>query len=158
MSDTAVYEIVPAGQKVLWFVYPVLGFMLLVLGTVGFLLFRTAAGSRDARFTLSPEGLALSGDLYGRIVPSARIRGAAARVVDLRHDPRLRPVRRRMGTSIPGYLAGWFRLANGRKALLYVTARDRVVYVPTTEDFDLLLSVTEPDRLVEHLGRVAAQP
>ncbi|KAA0251979.1 hypothetical protein FBQ97_14435 [Acidobacteria bacterium ACD] len=158
MSETAVYEIVPAGPKAFWFVVPFLVLMLLVLGTVGFLLARTAAGSNDARFTLSPEGLRLTGDLYGRFVPASQLRGAAARVVDLRHDPDLRPVRRRMGTALPGYLAGWFRLAGGRKALLYVTARDRVVYLPTTGDFDLLLTVTEPDRMVQHLGRVAPRP
>lgn len=158
MSETAVYEIVPAGPKAFWFVVPFFAVMLLVLGVVGVLLLRTASGSREARFALSAEGLRITGDLYGRFVPAAHLRGAAAKVVDLRHDPDLRPVRRRMGTSIPGYLAGWFRLAGGRKALLYVTARDRVVHVPTTEGFDLLLAVTEPDRMVEHLRRVAPKP
>ena len=60
-----------------------------------------------------------------------------------------------MGTAVPGYRSGWFRLANGEKALLYVTARERVVHVPTTEGFCLLLSVSEPERFLEHLKRVA---
>lgn len=60
-----------------------------------------------------------------------------------------------MGTAVPGYRSGWFRLANGEKALLYLTASDRVVHVPTTEGFSLLLSVSEPERFVEQLRSVA---
>ena len=33
----------------------------------------------------------------------------------------LRPGLRTMGTGLPGYRAGWFRLRNGEKALLYLT-------------------------------------
>jgi hypothetical protein len=57
-----------------------------------------------------------------------------------------------MGTGLPGYAAGWFKLANGEKALVYVTTQSEVVYIPTTEGYSLLLSVTEPDRFLARLG------
>jgi hypothetical protein len=56
-----------------------------------------------------------------------------------------------MGTGIPGFAAGWFRLANGDKALIYLTDRHRVAYVPTREGYAILLSVAEPERFVRAL-------
>ena len=46
---------------------------------------------------------------------------------------------------MPGYNAGWFRLKNGSKALLALTDRSSVVYIPTTEDYSILLSVADPE-------------
>ena len=56
-----------------------------------------------------------------------------------------------MGTGLPGYQSGWFRLRNGERALLYLTDRTRAVYVPTTAGFSVLLSPAEPDRFIAAL-------
>ena len=58
---------------------------------------------------------------------------------------------RRMGTGLPGYQAGWFRLRNGEKALLYLTDRARAVYIPTTAGYSLLLSPADPDGFLSQL-------
>lgn len=153
--DTAVYSLVPPQGKAsaaLWI--PVV--LVVLVSVVGsFVVVKSLTGAKGSTFTLSPAGLAIRGDLYGRTIPAASLRGAAARVLDLGSEPGLAPVRRTMGTAVPGYRSGWFRLANGEKALLYVTSRERVVHVPTAEGFCLLLSVSEPERFVEHLKRVA---
>ena len=69
-------------------------------------------------------------------------------------SPELLPARRTMGTGLPGYQSGWFRLKNGEKALLYLTDRTKAVYVPTTEGYGLLLSPDDPDGF---LGALAAR-
>ena len=56
-----------------------------------------------------------------------------------------------MGTGLPGYQAGWFRLRNGEKALLYLTDRARAVYIPTTAGYSLLLSPADPDGFLSQL-------
>ncbi len=56
---------------------------------------------------------------------------------------------------MPGYRAGWFRLANGEKALLYVTDPHKVAYVPTRAGYSLLLSVDRPTEFVERLRAIA---
>lgn len=153
--DTVVYTLVPPQGKAstaLWIMPVVLAIVLLV---VGVLVTKTIAGARSSTFALSSAGLTIRGDLWGRTVPAAHLRGATARVVDLRSEPSLSPRRRTAGTAIPGYRSGWWRLASGEKSLLYLTAPHRVVYVPTTEGFSLLLSVSDPERFVEQLRRVA---
>ncbi len=59
--------------------------------------------------------------------------------------------RRTMGTGLPGYGAGWFRLRNGEKALAYVTAPSRIAYVPTSDGYSLLLSLEAPDAFLRAL-------
>jgi hypothetical protein len=136
-----VFAIAPASSRPLWVLLPVT-----VLFLAGLAVLATSVyGSRAARFEVSTAGLRLRGDLYGRLIPADTLVVDRARRVDLNRAPDLRPTRRTMGTGLPGYQAGWFRLANGEKALLYLTDRTKAVYIPTTSDFSLVLSPENPD-------------
>lgn len=148
---TETFAIVPAGTRPFWIIVPVAILLLAVLG----LLFATIGSSRSARFELSPAGLRLRGDLYGRFIPSAELDGARARRVNLVEERELAPRWRTLGTGLPGYRAGWFRLANGEKALLYLTDQRSAVYVPTRSGYSVLVSPQEPDRFVAALKRIA---
>jgi len=145
-----VFPIAPAASRYLWFLIPVLA---ILLGAM-VLLVTSVRGARASSFEIRPDGLALHGDLYGRFVPKAQLQVALARRVDLTRDEGLRPKWRRMGTGLPGYQAGWFRLRNGDKALLYLTDRTKAVYVPTTAGYSLLLSPTDPDGFLSRLRAV----
>jgi hypothetical protein len=146
MIDT--FPIVPAHSRALWVLLGVI--MLAMLGAATMLLL-TARGSTRSQFEVSAQGLRLKGDLYGRLLPAAALRFDEIRIVDLGVARELRPVVRTFGTGAPGYQSGWFRLQNGEKALLYLTDRRRVVYIPTTEGFSVLLSAQSPERLVDRL-------
>lgn len=151
----SVYTLVPPPGKtstVLWI--PVV--LVLLISLVGVVVvYKSLSGARSSTFTLSPAGLTIRGDLWGRTIPAAQLRGALARVVDLRAEAALAPTRRTAGTGLPGYRSGWWRLENGEKALIYVTTTERVVHVPTTAGYSVLLSVTEPERFVAQLREVA---
>lgn len=142
-----VFTIAPAGMKPLWVLLPVALILVLVVG----LLAVSVWGSRGARFEVSTQGLRLRGDLYGRLIPAASLRTDAARRIDLALLPELQPRRRTMGTGLPGYQSGWFRLANGESALLYLTDRRKAVYVPTTLGYSLLISPDNPDAFLAAL-------
>lgn len=109
-------------------------------------------GARHGRVVLAPEGLRLRGDVYGRrAIPYADLAVDRARVVDMRHEPPLQLRLRLLGTVLPGYSAGWFRLGSGERALCALTARDRVLHLPTRRGYALLLSVADPDALLAAL-------
>jgi hypothetical protein len=59
---------------------------------------------------------------------------------------------RTLGTGLPGYKAGWFRLGNGEKALVYLTDLERAVYVPTRAGYSLLLSPADPQAFLNALA------
>lgn len=150
-----VYTLVPPPGKsstALWIPFVLILVLSLVVALV---IGKSTMGPRTSRFTLSPAGLVIRGDLWGRTIPAAQLRGAEARVVDLGTETALAPRQRTSGTGLPGYRSGWWRLANGEKALIYVTTTDRVVHVPTTQGYALLLSVTEPERFAAQLRELA---
>jgi hypothetical protein len=146
------FAIVPSTSRGLWIL---VGIILLILLVVGIMMIATVRGSRTSRFELSDEGLRLRGDLYGRLIPATELRGGAARIVDLARERELEPRRRTVGTAFPGYRAGWFRLRNGEKALLYLTDTRHAVHVPTRRGYSLLLSPQQPERFLERLRAVA---
>jgi hypothetical protein len=146
------FPIAPAATRALWLV-PLL--LAVILVPVVVLLGGTLVGAGAARFEVSPAGLRLHGDWYGRTIPSGQIRGRDARRVDFAAEPELAPKWRTMGTGLPGYQAGWFRLKNREKALLYLTDRRRAVYVPTTAGYSLLLSPADPDRFLSAVRALA---
>lgn len=148
------FAMVPSTSRVMWIVVVAI---LLLLGAAAFFLIVTARGATTSRFELSEAGLRLRGDLYGRMIPASALRGGATRIVDLTNTRELQPRWRTLGTAFPSYRAGWFRLRNGEKALLYLTDSRRAVYVPTTRGFSLLLSPQQPERFVERLRTVAPQ-
>lgn len=142
------FSIAPAATRLSWGL-PILLAVILIPAVV--LVAGTLQGSRLARFEVSAAGVSLKGDWYGRLIPADQIRGADARRVDLESEANLVPRRRTMGTGLPGYQAGWFRLAGGERALLYLTDKTKAVYVPTTAGYSLLLSPAEPDAFVASL-------
>lgn len=144
------FPIAPGGLKPLWVLVPV---ALIVAGVLTILTI-SALGARTARFTVSPAGLRLQGDFYGRFIPAEQLRLDGARRVDARTSRELRPTRRTWGTGVPGYQSGWFRLANGERALLYLTDASKAVYIPTTDGYSVLISPGDPDRFLAVLQGV----
>jgi hypothetical protein len=146
------FAMAPSDSRLLWFLPVFVG--LLLIGVVA-LLIGTAMGSRGAKFEVSTEGLRLRGDLYGRLIPAASLRAETIRRVDLAVDTGLAPKWRTMGTAVPGYQSGWYRLKSGEKALLYLTDRKRAVYLATAEGYGVLLSPENPDAFVTAVRAIA---
>lgn len=135
------FPIAPATSRYLWFMIPIAALLLGVM----VMLALSIRGSRTAHFEVTADSLGLHGDLYGRAIPLTDVRIGDARRVNFTAEPGLLPKWKTIGTGLPGYQSGWFRLRNGEKALLYLTDRARAVYVPTTRNYGLLLSPGDPD-------------
>ena len=144
------FPMVPVTGKV-WVFFG--GIALLMVG-VSALILLMAWGATRAGFEISPEGLQVRGAPYGRRLPHSSLLLERARHVDFRTDPDLRPRRRTNGIGLPGYLAGWIKLQSGEKALAFLSDRSRVVYIPTTEGYSMMLSVYDPEIFLSRLREV----
>ena len=100
---------------------------------------------------MSPAGLRIRGELYGRKIPGDKLVLGHAKPLDLNTDTAYRLRWRTNGVGMPGYKSGWFRLENGEKSLVFVTDQSRVAYIPTTEGFSVLLSVERPQEFLNRL-------
>jgi hypothetical protein len=143
---------IPAPPATAWFFA---GFGLLMLCLLGLFAY-LGYSSRHVTFEVTPEALSIRGDLYGRAIPLASLDLASARTLDLTGEPEYRPRLRTNGTALPGYAAGWFRLANGEKCLAFLTDQRRAVYLPARDGYSLLLSCAEGEALLRELRARAA--
>lgn len=141
------YPIPPTSSKPLWIMG---GICLLLLGVL-VLLAWVAWSSQHSRAEIHSDGLRLVGDLWGRKIPFADLDLGSAEILDIQKGDPFQPRGRTMGTGLPGYAAGWFRLRNGDKALVYLTRYDRVVHIPTRQGYRLMLSPENPERFLESL-------
>jgi hypothetical protein len=135
------FTIVPASSGPVWLMAAISLMLLAIIALFAWL----AYSSRHTRFEVSPEGLQIASTMYGRTIPAAALVVDGVRVLDLSTDREYRPRWRTNGAGLPGYQAGWFKLRNGEKSLCFITDRKRVVYVPTTNGYSVMVSVERPE-------------
>jgi hypothetical protein len=130
----------PRGLPALWagiFVLPLV---------VSIFLIWLCLRSRKVVFELCVDALRIKGDLYGRTIPRASLRLDDARLINIKTGPdRLRVLIRTNGVGLPGYNSGWHRARGWASVLLFVTDRSRVVEIPTTLGYTLLISPAAPE-------------
>lgn len=79
---------------------------------------------------------------------------AAARIVDLRERSEWKPLIKVFGTHLPGCSMGHFRLRDRSPAFVLLTDRSRVLVLPETSGKKLLLSLQQPQALLDALRTV----
>jgi len=125
--------------------------LLMAVMAIGF-TWLTLSATRPS-VVVSETTLTFKAPFYGRSIDLTSLRLDEARVVNLDSGGDLRPRVRTNGIGLPGLGVGWFRLKNGEKALAAVSARDRVVYVPTDRGYSLLFSLERPEAFLDRLRR-----
>jgi hypothetical protein len=124
--------------------------VIVLLGITGlFALFGYQATHMS--FTVSDTGLNIGPGLYGRFIPREKIDTARIKIINLDLDKDYQLSIRTNGGGLPGFSFGWFKLKNGEKALAFVTDRSNVIYIPTTDNYSVLLSTREADLMMEQL-------
>jgi hypothetical protein len=127
--------------------------ILFVIGIIFVIFGYLIYSMKHCRFELNDKGLQVKGEIYARFIPYSSMKLNEIKNLDftIDKDSPYRPVFRTNGAALPGYQSGWFRLSNKEKALLFVSDRTKVIYIPTTEGFSLLLTPDNPQDFVETL-------
>lgn len=86
-----------------------------------------------------------------RRIAIANIDLDAARIVDLREHIEWAPFIELFGTRLPGFSSGHFWLRNRSRAFVLLTTRDRVLVLPEKSGTRLLLSLQQPQSLLDAL-------
>ena len=140
-----VFPITPASIRAFSVIGIVIIPVILIMGLVAYSAINT-------RFEINDEGLHIKRAIYGRFIPKESIIVENSRILNLNVDSELKPVRRTNGIGLPGYSEGWFKLANGERALLFVSDRVNVIYLPTTEGYSVFLSTVNFEEFIESLS------
>jgi hypothetical protein len=140
-----VFGIIPSSSGAYTAIWVISIAVFLVLVLVAAIFISTGYQSRHLKYSFTDEGLRISPGLYTRTIPWEHIERDGVKVLNLSIDTDYKLERRTNGAGMPGFASGWFRLANDEKALVFVTDRNRVVYIPTNQDYSVLLSVSEAE-------------
>jgi hypothetical protein len=136
----------PSGRVRIWRDLAFVGVAMLV-AMIGHVLW----ASSHMRVELTRDRLAVSGDVFGPDLPLADLSPTSAQIIDPVADPQLRITGRILGGGFAGYRSGWFRLANGARAQVFLRDGERALYVPTRHGYALLVSAADPDALLRTL-------
>lgn len=129
----------------------VVGVLAITLAIHGFV----SRALRRHAVTLDGDGLEVATTFYTRRLGWNELRLAQARVVDLDEHTELKPLLKTNGVGLPGFQSGWFRLRNRDKALVALAGGPRVLHLPTTQGYDLLLQPRQPQALLQRLQQLA---
>lgn len=140
-----IFGIIPASSGPYIFIWI---FSIVLVAVIALFVF-IGYSSRHVSFSVSDEGLQIRGGLYGRTITRGDIVAENVKVVNFNLENEYIPKSRTNGIGLPGYSEGWFKLRNKEKALLFVTDRSSVVYIPTNKDYSVLLSVGEAEEFAE---------
>ena len=142
-----VFGIIPSSSGPYTTIWVISVAVIVVLLLVAAMFISTGYQSRHLKFTVNDEGLRIHPGQYSRFIPWGDINTAGVKVMNLNVETEYQPKWRTNGAGLPGFASGWFKLANKEKALVFLTDRNRVVYIPTNKDYAVLLSVQEAEEL-----------
>ena len=129
------------------FVLPAVILLLLV-----FLLIGIMFSMRNTTITVTDKNLIIKSLFYGRTVPLEKINVNGLRLLNLNHDSEYNVKFRSNGIGLPGFYAGWMRLNNGNRSLVFLTDRTSVVLIPTA-GYDILFSTNDFNGIKTQLNR-----
>lgn len=153
MSEADIFAVIPATQRWTWLWGLFFAVFLLVLGVIIAGIYSVLAANH-ATVALDGQELHIRGGFYSRKLPVAELQKERAVVLNLKEQREYAPVSRRNGIGLPGLQAGWFRLRNKEKALVFVTDPSQVVYVPTRKGYSLLFSLRHPKAFIDKLAEL----
>ncbi len=110
-------------------------------------------GAYHSTVTIEGDRLHINVPIYSRTIPLESVDAGLAVVIDMNQRSEYKLSLRTNGLGLPGYQLGWFRRSGGGRIYAVLTDKSSVVYLPTTGDYAMLLSIKESDALLEALGR-----
>ena len=71
-------------------------------------------------------------------------------------EDQMKPLLKTNALALPGFYSGWFRLRNWQRAFVAISDGPRVLWLPTSESFHLLLQPEQPQALLDRLREIAS--
>ena len=127
--------------------------VVVVLGGVFALLW---LAMRRHRLVMDAAGIEVATSFYRRRLTWPELRLDEAKVVSLGEHPDLKPSLKSNGYALPGFRSGWFRSRRLKKMFVASAGGDRMLWIPTTQGYDLLLQPRSPQPTLQRMRELAA--
>ena len=121
-----------------------------MFGIAPVILIAVLFSSKNPNAVLGTDGLKVKASFINKTWPLAALQRDSIRMLNLDENDGLKPRWRILGVSLPGLNSGLFKLRNGEKAHIYITQKQKVVYIPTQKG-SILLSLEKPREFIDTL-------
>ena len=107
------------------------------------------------RLQLDAGGLEISTTFYRRKLALSELQLEAARVISIDEHPEHKPMLKTNAVSLPGFRSGWFRSRTLKKLFVATAGGERLLWLPTSRGYSLLLQPRQPQDLLQRLRELA---
>lgn len=107
------------------------------------------------RLRFDADALVVKSGFNGCTVAYADLQLDNARVVDLAERTEYKPMLKLNGTGLPRFKGGWYLLRDRSRAFVAITGSARVLWIPTSKTYSLLLQPRQPQALLDALRTMA---
>jgi hypothetical protein len=103
------------------------------------------------RLELYPNHLKLDVPRHDKAIAYADLLISKARVIRYHEVERVKYRRGALFASMRWAKVGFFTTRDGKKRLMAVTDSTRILHIPTTQGYSIMVSVSEPEKLIQAL-------
>ena len=107
---------------------------------------------KNTRLIFNEKYLTIKALFYGKTISLEKINVNKIRNLNLYNNKEYDVKGRTSGISFPNYHAGWMKLNNGNKSLVFLTDKTNVILIPTY-DYDILFSTKDFDKIKKLLSK-----
>ena len=125
-------------------------FMFIVMLLVTWLMAGIISATKNTSISIKDGEVVINSFIYGRKIPIENIMVNEVKPINLNVDKEFNVSIRTNGIGMSNFLSGWAQLNNGSKALVFLTDRDNVLFVPT-KDFILLFSMVNHNEFIQQI-------
>lgn len=108
------------------------------------------------RLQFNAGGLEVVTTFYRQKLALSELRLDAARVISIDEHPEHKPMLKTNAVSLPGFRSGWFRSRALKKLFVATAGGERLLWLPTSRGYSLLLQPRQPRDLLQRLRELAA--
>jgi hypothetical protein len=146
MENILFFESITQPKSILYLL-PIFIVLLLVLGLFIGIIFSV----KNTSISIHNGEIVIKSFIYGRRIPIENILINEIQTLNLRENREYNISIRTNGIGLPNFYSGWMRLNNGKRALVFLTNRENVLLVPTS-DFVLLFSMEKIDEFIQRIN------
>ena len=151
MENITFFEVIPKPTGNI-FAFPIIMiiFVFIVMLVITWLMIGTIFTTKNTSISIKDDEVIINSFIYGRKIPIENILINEIKTINLNQDEEYSISARTNGISLPNYKFGWMRLKNGKKALVYLTNKEKVLLIPT-KDFVILFSMKRTEEFINKI-------
>jgi len=154
MENITFFEVIPQPKgNVYAFPIIMIIFIFITMLVVTWLMIGIIITTKNTSISIKNGEVVINSFLYGRKIPIENVLINEIKTINLNQDEEYGISVRTNGIGLPNYKSGWMRLKNGKRALVYLTNKEKVLLMPT-KDFVILFSMEKTEEFISKIKEI----